>query len=60
LHSIGYNGPITFESFTSAVIAQGHSNELAVWRNLWSDGADLARHAHKFITEQLYLSQVAK
>jgi D-psicose/D-tagatose/L-ribulose 3-epimerase len=42
------------------VIAQGHSNELAVWRNLWSDGADLARHAHKFITEQLYLSQVAK
>ena len=23
------------------------SNDLAIWRNLWDDGADLARHAHQ-------------
>ena len=30
-----------------------------IWRNLWDDGADLARHAHQFITEQLFLNRVA-
>jgi len=53
LHDIGYLGPITFESFSSAVVMAGLSNDLAVWRNLWDDGADLARHAHAFITAQL-------
>lgn len=52
LASIDYKGPIAFESFSSAVVAQGLSNDLAVWRNLWSDGMDLARHAHGFITAQ--------
>ena len=32
---------------------EGLSNDLAIWRNLWSDGADLARHAHGYITTQL-------
>lgn len=59
LDAIDYTGPITFESFSSAVVARGLSNDLAVWRNLWSDGADLARHAHQFITEQLFLNRVA-
>ena len=27
----------------------GLSNDLAIWRNLWDDGADLAGHAHRFI-----------
>ena len=53
LADIGYRGPITFESFSSTVVAQGLSNDLAIWRDLWSDGADLARHAHTFITNQL-------
>jgi D-psicose/D-tagatose/L-ribulose 3-epimerase len=55
LSDIGYAGPITFESFSSAVVARGLSNDLAIWRNLWADGADLARHAHQFITEHLLL-----
>lgn len=59
LVEIGYAGPITFESFSSAVVSRGLSNDLAVWRNLWSDGADLARHAHGFITEQLFLGNTA-
>lgn len=49
LADIGYTGPITFESFSSAVVAEGLSNDLAVWRDLWDDGMDLARHAHGFM-----------
>jgi D-psicose/D-tagatose/L-ribulose 3-epimerase len=53
LADIRYTGPITFESFSSAVVASGLSNDLAIWRNLWTDGEDLARHAHSFIANQL-------
>jgi D-psicose/D-tagatose/L-ribulose 3-epimerase len=53
LADINYTGPITFESFSSAVVAPGLSNDLAIWRNLWSDGEDLARHAHAFMRGQL-------
>jgi D-psicose/D-tagatose/L-ribulose 3-epimerase len=53
LADIGYTGPITFESFSSAVVASGLSNDLAIWRNLWTDGEDLARHARAFIANQL-------
>jgi D-psicose/D-tagatose/L-ribulose 3-epimerase len=53
LADIGYTGPITFESFSSAVVAAGLSNDLAIWRNLWDDGEDLARHARAFMANQL-------
>jgi D-psicose/D-tagatose/L-ribulose 3-epimerase len=53
LADIDYTGPITFESFSSAVVAPGLSNDLAIWRNLWSDGEDLARHALSFMRNQL-------
>ncbi len=49
LAEIDYRGPITFESFSSAVVAPGLSVDLAIWRNLWDDGADLARHAFGYI-----------
>jgi D-psicose/D-tagatose/L-ribulose 3-epimerase len=32
---------------------------LGVWRNLWSDGDDLARHARSFIAGQLRAAQAA-
>ncbi|MEP9382963.1 sugar phosphate isomerase/epimerase [Nocardioides sp. KR10-350] len=57
LTDIGYTGPITFESFSSAVVARGLSNDLAIWRNLWDDGADLARHARTFIATGLAAAQ---
>ncbi|MEO7337647.1 MAG: sugar phosphate isomerase/epimerase family protein [Caldimonas sp.] len=44
-----YEGPITFESFSSAVVNEQLSSILGIWRNLWEDGADLARHAKGFI-----------
>jgi len=53
LADIDYRGPVTFESFSSAVVAPGLSNDLAIWRNLWDDGPDLARHARRYIHDGL-------
>ena len=49
----GYDGPIVFESFSSAVVSEALSNTLGIWRNLWQDSADLAAHANRFIRDQL-------
>ena len=54
LVDIGYEGTITFESFSSAVVDPKLSTALAVWRNLWSDGEDLATHARNFMEAELY------
>lgn len=56
LGDIGYRGPITFESFSSTVVARGLSNDLAVWRDLWSDGEDLARHALAYLRAHVGVS----
>jgi D-psicose/D-tagatose/L-ribulose 3-epimerase len=58
--AINYNGPITFESFSSAVVARGLSNDLAVWRTLWTDGEDLAVHAREFMANLLLASRAAR
>ena len=50
LADIDYTGPLTFESFSSAVVDPQLSNTLAVWRNLWTDGMDLAVSAQEFIS----------
>ncbi len=50
---MGYDGPITFESFSSAVVSPTLSNTLGIWRNLWSDGDDLAAHANRFIRDHI-------
>lgn len=49
LAASGYSGPITFESFSSAVVSESLSNTLCVWRDLWSDSSDLVRHARDYI-----------
>jgi D-psicose/D-tagatose/L-ribulose 3-epimerase len=53
LRDLDYRGPVTFESFSSAVVDRHLSNTLAIWRNLWSDGTDLATQAHEFISAGL-------
>ncbi|OYN99607.1 sugar phosphate isomerase/epimerase family protein [Enemella evansiae] len=53
LATIDYRGAVTFESFSSAVLSPGLSNDLAIWRNLWDDGFDLATHAREFMAEGL-------
>lgn len=49
LNRIGFDGPVVFESFSSAVVDPVLSNMLGVWRNLWDDNTDLARHANAFM-----------
>lgn len=53
LVSSGYKGPITFESFSSAVVSKDLSNTLCVWRNMWDDGDALAAHARTYIGDRL-------
>lgn len=53
LVQVGYRGPITFESFSSAVLAPDLTNALCIWRDLWTDSEGLAGHARQFIAAQL-------
>ncbi len=59
LAAVNYQGTVTFESFSSAVVAPGLSTTLAIWRDTWTDGIDLARHAREFIDAGLRGAQVA-
>ena len=52
LKTINYQGPITFESFSSEVVDPNLSNTLCVWRNLWHDSDDLAQKALTFIKDR--------
>ena len=49
MKKIKYNGPITFESFSSSIVEPQLSNTLGVWRNLWDDSNDLAKKAKSYI-----------
>jgi D-psicose/D-tagatose/L-ribulose 3-epimerase len=53
LAQIGYEGVITFESFSSAVVDEDLSKILRIWRNVWTDGMDLAKQARGYMREQL-------
>jgi D-psicose/D-tagatose/L-ribulose 3-epimerase len=53
LREIGYGGPIVFESFSAAVVSPALSHTLGIWREHWSDGMDLARHARAFTSQRL-------
>ena len=53
LAEIDYRGTLTFESFSSTVVSPTLSNDLAIWRNLWDDGFDLAAKAHEFMAQGL-------
>ncbi len=57
LARIGYGGPIVFESFSSEVVNPQLSSMLGIWRNLWSDGEDLCRHAFQFTTAHLHAAR---
>lgn len=53
LVAIDYQGPITFESFSSKVVGQPLEGILGIWRNLWEDSRDLAAHAKAYTEVQL-------
>jgi D-psicose/D-tagatose/L-ribulose 3-epimerase len=56
----GYEGPITFESFSSRVVGQPLEGILGIWRNLWEDGRDLAEHALLYTKAQMKAAQEAQ
>jgi D-psicose/D-tagatose/L-ribulose 3-epimerase len=53
LTEVGYEGIVTFESFSSEVVHRTLSNDLAIWRNLWTDNRALAREALAFTRQGL-------
>jgi D-psicose/D-tagatose/L-ribulose 3-epimerase len=53
LSVIGYQGPVVFESFSTAVVHPDLSRMLAVWRNLWDDSEDLGVHANNYIRNSI-------
>jgi D-psicose/D-tagatose/L-ribulose 3-epimerase len=59
LDRVGYDGPVVFESFSSAVVNAELSNTLGIWRNLWQDSDDLAAHANRFIRDGLHAAHTA-
>ncbi|MCB1883239.1 MAG: sugar phosphate isomerase/epimerase [Geminicoccaceae bacterium] len=54
---MGYEGPITFESFSSRVVGQPVEGILGIWRNLWENSGDLAGHALAYTRAQLKSAQ---
>jgi D-psicose/D-tagatose/L-ribulose 3-epimerase len=52
LAKIGYQGPITFEAFSAGGSDPALAAELAVWRQIWTDGNDIARHARRFMAAE--------
>lgn len=55
-----YQGPITFESFSSRVVGQPLEGILGIWRNLWEDSHDLASHALMYTRAQLKAAEEAE
>ncbi|MCX5580102.1 sugar phosphate isomerase/epimerase family protein [Kaistia terrae] len=55
-----YQGPICFESFSSAVAGEPLTGILGIWRNLWTDSTDLCRHAMEFTQAQMHAAQQAQ
>ncbi|GAA4676583.1 sugar phosphate isomerase/epimerase [Frondihabitans cladoniiphilus] len=53
LATSGFSGPITFESFSDAVLDDTISHPLGLWRTPWRDARATARQAREFIAAQL-------
>ena len=53
LTEVGYDGVITFESFSSKVVHPTLSSTLAIWRNTWEDSYELATGARGFLRSNI-------
>ena len=53
LAKIGYKGTITFETFSSTVVAPDLSSTLGIWRNLWTDNKSMAKSAREYIENKI-------
>ena len=57
LAAIDYAGPLTFESFSSAVVSPSLSNTLCVWRNLYAPRLQALQTANLPVQHTLRLTQ---
>jgi D-psicose/D-tagatose/L-ribulose 3-epimerase len=57
LAKLKYVGPITFESFSSAVVDPDLSSTLAIWRNTWTDNKKMAKHSLEYMKEKIISAQ---
>jgi D-psicose/D-tagatose/L-ribulose 3-epimerase len=55
----GYDGVITFESFSSMVVDKDLSTILRIWRNMWDNSMDLAVQARRYMGEEMAKAQAA-
>jgi D-psicose/D-tagatose/L-ribulose 3-epimerase len=55
---VDYTGPITFESFSPAVLGDEFANLVALWRDPWSDPDEIARDAIAFLRHQVAVSAI--
>jgi len=53
LAKIGYEGTITFESFSSTVVSPELSSTLGIWRNLWTDNKSMAKSAREYMEAKI-------
>ena len=60
LVNAGYNGPITFESFSWRIAGPPPERMLGIWRNLWENGRDLAAHGKMYTEAQLKAAREAR
>jgi D-psicose/D-tagatose/L-ribulose 3-epimerase len=56
----GYTGPITFESFSSAIHPRATADTIGIWRDPWTDPAEAAANAHAFLSAQLAAATLAR
>lgn len=60
LAEVGYDGVITFESFSSAVVSPDLSLTLRIWRDMWTNSMDLAVQARRYMGELMAEAAVAR
>ncbi|MBK5247928.1 MAG: sugar phosphate isomerase/epimerase [Actinomycetales bacterium] len=56
LAGIGYDGPITFESFSPTVLGEEMTSLIALWRAQWTDPDEVAKSGIAFMRDHLQRS----
>lgn len=57
LASVGYSGPLTFETFSASNLSPDFAGLLAVWRSFYSDTDDLASHAASYLRQGMHAAR---
>ena len=60
LEEIKYNGPITFESFSPAVLGEDLTALIALWRVPWTHSDDVARDGLQFMREHIAAARATR